>query len=166
MSATGPDRLKPSSDDQFEIRQALLSYTCGIDTKDYDLFRSGFTADVRVTFEKWVDPLEDLEQLTTFMEVLHRNLDGSAHRVTNFFYLEMEADRAVVRTYIHALLVKAGHPGGDSFDVYGTYTDELRRGENGWRVAAKHCDQLFDSGNADVLEFEAASLAVAELTKN
>lgn len=154
----------PPSEDLFEIEQTLLSYTSGIDTKDYDLLRSGFTDDVRVTFEKWVDPLEGLDQLATFMEVLHRDLDGSAHRVTNLYYLEYEPNLAVVRSYVHALLVKEDAPGGGAFDVFATYEDTLRRGPDRWRVAAKHCVQLFDTGNSEVLEFEAASQAVRELS--
>ena len=58
----------PSVGDQFEIRQALLAYMRGIDTKDYELFRSGFSDDVRVTFEKWVGPLEGLDRLAAFMQ--------------------------------------------------------------------------------------------------
>ncbi len=151
----------PSGADQFLISQALLAYMRGIDTKDYELFRSGFAAEVRVTFEKWVEPLEGLEQLAAFMERLHRDLDGSAHRVTNFLYREYGDDHAVVESYVHALLVKVGEPGGDSFDVYATYRDTLERRAAGWRVTAKHCIQLLDTGNPAVLAFAPAAAAAA-----
>jgi len=153
----------PSAEDQFEIQQTLLSYMRGIDSKDYELFRSGFSDEVRLTFATWVDPLEGLDALAAFMETLHAELDGSAHRTTNFLFREFEPERAVVDSYVHALLVKAGAPGGDSFDVYATYTDELLKTPEGWRVVHKHCVQLFDDGNPEVLRFEEAAAAAAAL---
>lgn len=151
----------PTAEQRFEIEQALLAYMRGIDSKDYELFRSGFHPDVRMTFAKWVDPLEGLDRLAVFMEVLHRSLDGSAHRTTNLFFREFEPGRAVVDSYVHALLVRTGHPGGDTFDVYATYTDELREGSDGWTVTSKHAVQLLDTGNSAVLEFDAAAAAAA-----
>jgi SnoaL-like domain len=155
-------RAKPTAADLFAIHQALGAYPAGIDSCDYELFRSGFTADVRITFAERIPAMEGIEQLVAFMEALHRGLDGSAHRVTNQLFTEFDHETATVVSYVHALLVCADHPEGSSYDVYATYTDWLRLTGAGWRVCSKHGEQLFVAGNPAVLEYEAARRAAFE----
>lgn len=150
---------QPSAADVFAIRQALVSYTAGIDSNDYALFRSGFTEDVRMTFAKRIAPLESLEELARFMEAQHRRLDGSAHRLTNIFFREFDGQSATVTSYVHALLVQAGHPDGGSYEVFATYTDEFVRTDDGWRSRRKHAEQFHVRGSSGVLDHAAARAA-------
>lgn len=153
----------PTAEDLFGIQQALHAYCGGIDTKDYELFRSAFTDDVRAFYGEWAGPFEGLEELATWMERVHRDLDGSFHRISNLYFIEFDGDSARVRSYIHALLVGSAEPDGDSLSVYGLYHNDLRREPEGWRISSKEYVHLTGTGDPGVLAAEAANAAVADL---
>lgn len=153
----------PTAEDLFGIQQALAAYCGGIDTKDYELFRSAFTEDVKGLYGEWAGPFDGLDELATWMEVVHRGLDGSFHRISNPYFIEFDGDLARVRTYIHAVLHRADHPDGPTFSVYGMYLNDLRRGQAGWRIASKEYVHLIAEGNPAVLDAETANRAVDEM---
>jgi hypothetical protein len=160
----GTTAKAPTGEDLIGIQQALYAYCGGIDTKDYDLFRAAFTDDVRASYGELFGPFDGLDQLATFMEVLHRDLDNSAHRVSNIYFLEFDGDSARVRSYVNAILVKVGHPGGDFLHAHGTYVNELRRGPDGWRIGSKQYEHLLQTGNPNIPAFDEAIEAVARLS--
>jgi ketosteroid isomerase-like protein len=148
-------------DDLFGIQQALHAYSGGIDTKDYDLFRSAFSEDGNATFGEVMGPFEGREQMIVFMERLHRDLDWSLHRITNIYAVELTAEAALTRSYVLATLVKSDHPDGDTLEVSGIYMDRLRRDADGWRIAHKDFLMRSISGNPNVLSYEAAAATLA-----
>lgn len=157
---------RPTPEEWFEIEQTLLTYTRGIDSKDYKLFRSGLTEDVYAAYAPPIGPFEGLDPLATWMEVSHAKLDASTHRVTNVALVEFGGDTATVESYVEVLLLRVGHPGGDYFEPIGIYTDRLRRDASGWKVTRKEFRFLHGTGNLTVLELEAASEAVRRLSES
>lgn len=153
----------PTADDLFGIQQALYAYCGGIDTKDPELFRSAFTDDVRGDYGEWAGPFEGLDELALWMDVVHRNLDGSFHRITNPYFIEFDGETARVRSYIHAVLHQVDHPDGETFTVYGIYLNDLRREPEGWRISSKEYVHLIAEGNASVLDAASANQAVEDL---
>lgn len=147
----------PSAEDLFGIQQALHAYAGGIDMKDFDLFRSAFTDDVTASYGDQIGPFSGLDQLTAFMEVQHRDLDFSLHRITNHYLLEFDGETARMRTYVYATLVDDDHPEGGIFDVSGIYHDDLRLELEGWRIANKVFLHRRAEGNPNVFAFEAAA---------
>lgn len=152
----------PSAEDLFGIQQALHAYAGGIDMNDYDLFRSAFTDDVTATYGGQIGPFSGLDQLTKFMEVQHRDLDFSLHRITNHCLLEFDGETARIRTYVYATLVDEDHPEGDIFEVSGVYHDDLRREPEGWRIAHKEFLHRRAEGNPNVFAFEAAAATLSD----
>ena len=155
--------LQPSPEDVLAIEQVLLRYTGGIDRKDYGLFRRCFTPDVHAEYGGLFGPFKRLEELATFMEVVHSDLDSTLHRLTNFTVLDFDGERARMGTYIDTMLIKQGHPKGDYFHIYGTFTEELSRYEGEWRVRAKSFHPVFFTGNPEVVDMTAATEAVSQL---
>jgi SnoaL-like domain len=154
---------QPTPEDILAIEQVLLRYTGGIDRKDYELFRRGFTPDVHAEYGDLFGPFERIEELATFMEVVHRDLDRTLHQLSNFTLLDFDGERARMSTYIDTMLIKQGHPKGDYFHIYGIFTEELSRHEGEWRVRAKSFDPVFFTGNPEVVDLTPATEAVSRL---
>ena len=152
-----------SSDEFVKIYRVLLTYPMGIDLEDYAIFRSGFAENVRASYAGHIGTFDGIESLATWMETAHANLDGSLHRITNVSVLAFGEGWARVESYVDALLIKLGHPGGDHFHVHGTYVDDLRLSPSGWLVEEKSFRYVFGSGNFEIVDVEAANEAVARL---
>ena len=96
------------------------------------------------------------------MEVVHSDLDSTLHRITNFTLLDFDGERARMGAYIDTMLIKQGHPKGDYFHIYGTFT-EVFAVRREWRVRAKSFHPVFFTGNPEVVDLTAATEAVSQL---
>ncbi|MFC5752411.1 nuclear transport factor 2 family protein [Actinomadura rugatobispora] len=130
------------------VERVLLDYATAIDTKDWELFGALFDPDCTMTTA--AGTISGAPALTRHMRDLHAPLDASAHRVTNVDIAET-ADGATARSYLDALLVRAGHPEGPTFRVVGFYDDELRRSAGGWVILHRAFRAIWREGNAAVL---------------
>ena len=126
--------------DRLAIVDLLHRYATGLDTKDWDLLASGFTA----------DGVADYGALG--------GLDASQHIITNEV-IELDGDRATARCYFQAQHVFTGAEGGDNFLVGGTYDDEIVRTVDGWRIRHRTLTATWTDGNPAVFEAAAARLA-------
>ena len=115
-----------------EIVAVLVRYTRAIDSKDWELLRTCFTADATSDYGA-VGSWSGADDLVTFMELAHAGMGPTQHLLSNF-EIDVEGDRATTRTYVHAVTVLASHP-DDWIDTIGAYEDRLLRGADGWQIA-------------------------------
>lgn len=120
--------VKSNMDEQREITDVLVRYATGIDSRDWELFRTCFADDARFDYG-YLGTFDDPDSLTDFMRETHSG--PSLHRLTNFA-ISVEIDRAAARTYVDATVM--GPHGFGVSRAFGWYDDELRRAPDGWKI--------------------------------
>jgi hypothetical protein len=136
--------------DWIAFHQVLARYARGIDTKDWELFRTAFTEDCSLTYGEPWGPFADLDELVSFVRHYHGPLDSSQHSVTNLLVSELGDSHAVLHSDVDAVLVQQGHPDGPVFRVSGFYEDRLVRTPEGWRIASGKFSANLNQGNPNV----------------
>ncbi|MGB3623641.1 nuclear transport factor 2 family protein [Ketobacter sp. MCCC 1A13808] len=114
-----------------QISAVLVRYATGIDSRDWDLFRTCFTQDCQLDYGvigRW----NSCDEVTAYMIRAHSG--PSLHRLSNFD-IRIDGDRAWCRTYVDALVFGPGGIG--SAHAIGYYDDELVRGADGWKIARR-----------------------------
>lgn len=141
---TADDEQRRRADRQ-DVAEVLVRYATGIDRRDWDLFRTCFTADVHADYQDiavWVG----VEEITAFMDAAHAGMGRTLHRITNID-VRLDGDRATARSYVDAVLMAAD--GGSGFNPVGFYDDELVRTADGWRIARRRFTMVRATALAD-----------------
>jgi hypothetical protein len=123
-----------SLQDHHDITQVIYRYGTGIDTRDWALFETCFTADVVAeygAFGTWRSSAE----ITAFMREVHLAVGATLHRMSNMV-ISAEGDGAKSRTYVDALLMPL-EDGGDVHRGIGYYDDTLVKTDAGWKIAKR-----------------------------
>jgi uncharacterized protein (TIGR02246 family) len=114
-----------------EITDVLVRYATGIDTRDWDLFRTCFTEDCSVDYGE-IGRWQSADAITAYMRRAHSG--PSMHRLSNIA-VHLDGDRATARSYVDAMVLGRGGRGGAN--SLGYYDDRLVRTEDGWRIAER-----------------------------
>jgi 3-phenylpropionate/cinnamic acid dioxygenase small subunit len=132
--------------DKAEIAEVLIRYATGIDRRDWPLFRTCWTADVSADYEQ-VGQFTDAEQLTDVMRLIHDAMGPTYHRMSNIA-ITVDGDRAVARTYVHAVLLLVPGDSTNWFDAVGHYDDEFSKTADGWQISRRvvHTARLLTHG--------------------
>ena len=116
-----------------EIAEVLVRYATGIDRRNWDVFRSCFTADCLAEYEG-IGTWESADAITDFMATAHARMGHTMHRISNIAIdVHANGDRAAARCYVDGILMAADEESG--FNPMGFYDDELVRTPDGWRIA-------------------------------
>ena len=120
--------------DQLEIARLLARYARAVDTKDWDLYRSLFTADAHLDYSS--APLGRSGSRDEIAAWLSQNLaflPMTMHYVTNI-EAQVDGDTATVRAQFYNPMQ---FPGFDGLSYCGGYYHhDLIRCEDGWRSRA------------------------------
>ena len=123
-----------SRDDEHDIAKVLVAYAASIDGRDWDRFRTCFTADVEAVYDG-VGTWHDVEAIAAFMVEAHVGMGPTLHRLSNLD-IAVDGDRASARSYVDAVVLA---PDGElGIQTLGTYDDDLIRTDDGWRIARRH----------------------------
>jgi len=114
-----------------EIVDLLTRYAVSIDTRDWDRFRTCFTADVDADYGE-IGHWQGVEEITAFMVEVHSG--PSLHRLSTMD-IAVDGDTATARTYVDALVL--GPDGRTGANSHGYYDDEIVRTAEGWRIAKR-----------------------------
>lgn len=133
---------------RIEIEAVVTRYATALDTKDYKLLRSCFTDDFTARY-RTLD-FSSPDELCEYMEVIHRYIDASQHRLTNMV-IDLDGNRATTKTYVEALLVRVAHAAGPRYAVYGQYDDELAYSGASWRIRRRRFSEMWSHGQREKL---------------
>ena len=118
---------------QHDVSDVLIRYATAIDTKDWALLQTCFTAECLLDYGEigvWRSP----EEIAQFMAAAHAGSPHTLHRVTNIVVTATEAGTATARSYIDGLVLidalTAANPAG-------YYDDELVRTDEGWQITRR-----------------------------
>ncbi len=118
--------------DRAQIADVLIRYATGIDQKDWTLFRSCWTDRIDVDYHQ-LGTFTDPDAFTEVMAQVHGPMGPTYHRMGNVV-IDVDGDRATVRSYVHAVLMLRPDDGENWIDAVGHYDDELVRTGDGWRI--------------------------------
>ena len=148
--------------DRIEIVDLLHRYATGLDTRDWELLASVFTADGVADYSSLeLGVNEGPDAIVDLCRGALSGLDATQHIISNEA-IEVDGDRARARCYFQAQHVFRGAPGGDNFIVAGTYEDALVRTPAGWRIERRTLTPTWLEGNASVGEAAAERLAAQQ----
>jgi SnoaL-like protein len=126
-----PDQLS----DLAEIRDVLVRYGWAIDTKDWALLDTCFTADATVDYSS--NPggkAGPYAQIRTWLEKMMSAFPVTQHLMSNID-ITLDGDRATARTMVTNPQGAATRDGPlHFFFVGGRYDDELVRTPDGWKI--------------------------------
>lgn len=131
--------------DEAEIRDVATDYALALDTRDWDRLKACFTDDCVVEYEASGDH-EGRDAVAVACRAALEPLSCSQHFLSNF-RISVDGDAATSLCYFTAQHVRDGR----TYLVAGTYTDELTRTVQGWRIARRRLAHTWESGDADVL---------------
>lgn len=121
--------------DKAQIAVVLIRYATGIDFKDWTLFRRCWADEVDIDYGD-LGTYTDPDAFTTLMEQIHGGMGQTYHRISNIV-VDVGADRATARSYVHAVLMAVPDDAGSWIDALGHYDDELIRTPEGWRIVKR-----------------------------
>ncbi|MGE0881252.1 MAG: nuclear transport factor 2 family protein [Acidimicrobiia bacterium] len=124
--------------DESDVRRVMVDYARGVDTRNWELVRSIFTADAFVAGTRSQAPVDPyLEGLAPGVESF-----GTTMHVIGNHLIEVDGDSAFTETYLVAR--HFGDPAGthDKLTMGVIYRDQLRRESDGrWRIHRRDVEQ-------------------------
>ncbi|MHC8380490.1 nuclear transport factor 2 family protein [Pseudomonas sp. LB3P14] len=123
-----------SLEDERNIAAIIVRYGTAIDTRDWTLFRSCFTADFRgdyKAFGSW----NSCEEITEAMQQMHESVGPTLHRMSNIVVTAI-AGAATARTYVDAIL-SPKQAEGSFHQGIGYYDDELVKIQGDWKIRCR-----------------------------
>jgi 3-phenylpropionate/cinnamic acid dioxygenase small subunit len=118
----------------FGVHAVLVRYASGIDQRDWDLFRSCFTADCAVDYGG-IGVWNGVEEIAAFMIAVHEHCGFTLHRISNVAVARLP-DGAHARSYVDAVIMDPDNR--DGVRAIGFYDDRLVcSARGGWQIAQR-----------------------------
>ena len=150
--------------DHQQVCETVYTYAYGIDTRDWDRYRSIFAPQVAIDFTSY-NPTRPSATMTADAWVasvrpLFTGLAATQHTMTNPL-VQLDGNRAVCTMYMqaaHAL----DHGNDDAwFTIGGYYRDTLLRTVDGWRIDGVTLTVLWRRGDESIMAAAAQRGAAA-----
>ncbi len=133
--------------DRIEIDDLLTRYATAVDTRDWDLYQSVFTADAVIDYTSSGGIRGGLAEVTKWLSDALSIFSMSQHLVTNR-EIRVTGDAATSRSYFYNPMGRTKRDGTlDLMFVGGYYRDQLRRTGDGWRIAERIQDTAWSSSS-------------------
>ena len=116
-----------------EISDVLDDYAYAIDTRDFDLVASVFTADAVLDYTSAGGPSGQRDDVVGWLADSLPAVTLTQHVVTNR-RIRVDGDAATVRSELLNPLLFDGETGTSMLLLGGRYDDTLRRTPEGWRI--------------------------------
>jgi 3-phenylpropionate/cinnamic acid dioxygenase small subunit len=125
-------------DTRLDVADVLVRYATAVDTRDWALFRTCFTADCTADYGE-VGSWRDADELATFMQEIHDQCGRSLHRITNCV-VTGHPGGAAARSYVDAVVMFPDNQNGTR--AIGYYDDQLIRTPDGWRITQRRYSMI------------------------
>lgn len=134
------------------ITRLRYEYAFGIDTRDYELFRSVFTDDVEMDFSSYSgQPAAHMsaDDWVAGVAILFDSLDATQHSMTNPL-VDVAGDGQSAR---QRMAMQAAHfLDGVEFTIGGWYDDRLVRVDAEWKIQAVTLNVAWRRGDASIMK--------------
>ena len=144
--------------DESDLRDLIHRYALGLDTRDWDLWRSIFTDQVLIDLSDYEpEPPPQPTAADTQVRYVRRlfaGFDATQHLIGSQRYL-IDGDTATIVAHMRAEHWLTSGQGGDRYTMYGTYTDTCVRTADGWRITAVKLRLLREEGNRHLMRLAA-----------
>lgn len=133
MSVLTPQAIS----DRIEIERVLNRYFRAIDTKDWDLLDSVFTADATVHYTTPSEIETTFAKMKPIFAIFTDSFFFTQHSPSRIV-VDVDGDTARSSNNLRAIHVQETHEGEpNTWVVYGDYFDDLVRTSDGWRIARR-----------------------------
>ena len=140
-------------DDHADITRRVYEYAYGIDTRDWDLYRSIFTHEITVDFSSYTGTggpiIMPADDWVAGIQPLFTGLDATQHSMSNPL-VERDGDDARCRMYMQATHFLTEDP-DPRFTIGGCYDDQLVRVDDRWRISAVTLTVWWRQGNFAIM---------------
>jgi SnoaL-like domain len=116
--------------DKLEIHEQLARYARGVDTHDWDLWRSVFTDDAVIDYSKSGFVHAGRDSVAESLRQGFENIPWATHHITNI-EIELDGDRADVRAMFFNPMQLSGLDGDSAAGGY--YFHQFVRTPEGWK---------------------------------
>lgn len=147
--------------DRAELSELIYRYAFGIDTRDWELFRSIFADELHMDFSSYSgSPGTDMsgDDWVAGCRRMLPGFDATQHVLSNFMY-DISGDEATVTVYMQAEHFIANQLGDASHTLGGYYVHRCRRGAAGWKIHATTLNVTWSRGNRHVYQLAAERVA-------
>lgn len=153
-------RKSMAMDDTSSVAETVYLYAMGIDTKDFDLYRSIFADRVAIDFSSYEGSSVPESNLLTGDEWVNRvrplftGLAATQHSMTNPL-ITLNEDTATCRMYMQAHHVFEPENQDSWFTIGGYYDDELARDDKsptGWKLTGVKLTVLWRKGDDSIMQ--------------
>jgi 3-phenylpropionate/cinnamic acid dioxygenase small subunit len=139
--------------DRAEITDVQLRYATGVDSRDWELFRTCFTDEIEGDYSSvfGTPPLRlGADDFVAMIAPVMSALTATQHMITNLTVSFEDSDHATVVAYVRAIHHNAAIEGGTEQTVYGYYTNAFVRTGDGWRISKVKLTSRIQTGNPGV----------------
>ncbi|MEM7015822.1 MAG: nuclear transport factor 2 family protein [Pseudomonadota bacterium] len=140
-----------------QVCESIYRYGLGIDTRDWQLYRSIFTDAIDMDFSSYSGQpggRMSADEWVNGCKILFMGLDATQHTMTNPI-VDIAGDRATCKMYMQAAHFLKNDMGDDEFTLGGYYDDRLIRTADGWQIEAVTLTVLWNRGNRHIMELAA-----------
>lgn len=144
-------------EDHNQITRRVYEYAYGIDTRDWQLYRSIFADEIAMDFSSYNgNPAATMkaDDWVSGVKVLFTGLHATQHSMSNPL-VDIAGDTARCRMYMQAEHFFLNDQGSQDFALGGYYDDRLIRTVAGWKIEAVTLNVLWNRGNRHIMELAA-----------
>ncbi|MBT3331341.1 MAG: nuclear transport factor 2 family protein [Rhodospirillaceae bacterium] len=147
--------------DRADISQVLYTYATAIDTRNFDLLATCFTADLEADFRSF-GSREIIKGRDNWLPIIQGTIEGldATQHLTGNHVITVDGDSATLVAYLQALHRLDTARSDPEYTVGGYYTCDMARGEGGlqdgphdgrWRMRRYSLQVTWHRGNRDIL---------------
>lgn len=145
--------MRSSPEERVAILETVYQYAQGIDTRDWNLYRSIFTDKIEVDFTSYDGQTVGRLKADDWVEMLKPLFSGLAatqHIMTNPI-VTFDDQGAACRIYMQAEHFMDANDGGTSYSIGGYYTDRLVFQNNRWLISGVTLTVLWRRGDPRIM---------------
>jgi len=137
--------------DRIEIDDLLTRYATAVDTKDWDLFTTCFTADASIDYTSAGGIKGSVPEVRKWLSEVMPMFAMTQHLVTNKA-VQLDGDTATSRTgFYNPMGLPDGKGGVTLFIEGGYYNDKLVRTPDGWRIAQRIEESSYTTRSSPIM---------------
>src|SRR5690606_8931453 len=133
--------------DETQIAALLYRYARAVDTKDWELYRSVFTADAHIDYSSAGAVVGGRDEVVDWFAANFGALPWSMHYITNIEVLARGPETATVRAMFYNPMQLPGSTGVSACGGY--YRHELVRTADGWRSRGLREENVWFTGRPE-----------------